>query len=131
MTAPARRRWPHLEKLAIKRLTNGDVRAATKTPADLEAKAVKGFYRVTRGPGSDDGVTDSPLLDVESFATTESRAWELAEDARQVVHELRGRAVDGVLVDTVSTASGPVLVDWGNPGIHRYVASYRFAFRKQ
>lgn len=125
--------WPHLEKLAVAALSNADtgVKAATKTPDDLAAKAVKGFYRVTRGPGSDDGVTDSPLLDVESFGTTETSAWELAENARQTVLKLRGRAVNGVLVDTVSTASGPVLVDWGNPGIYRYVASYRFAFRQQ
>lgn len=125
-------RWPHLEKLAVAHLTAATgKRAATKTPDNLEAEAAEGFYRVTRGPGSDDGVTDSPLLDVESFGTTETSAWELAEDARQAVHKLRGKAVNGVLVDTVSTASGPVLVDWGNPGIHRYVASYRFAFRQQ
>jgi len=124
--------WPHLEKLATSHLTEATgKRTVTRVPADLEAQAVKGLYRVTRGPGSDDGVTDSPLLDVESFGTTETQAWELAEGARQAVHKLRGRAVNGVLVDTVSTASGPVLVDWGNPGIYRYVASYRFAFRQQ
>lgn len=125
--------WPHLEKLAVNVLTSTEtgVVAATKTPDDLEAQAVKGFHRVTRGPGADDGVTDSPLLDVESFGTTETDAWDLAEGARQALHKLRGRAVNGVLVDTVSTAVGPVLVDWGNPGIHRYVASYRFAFRQQ
>lgn len=124
-------RWPHLEKLAVAALTSGNVRAATKTPDDLLALAEEGFHRVSRGPGSDDGITDSPLLDVESFGTTETQAWELAEDARQAVRKLRGRMVNGVLVDTVSTATGPVLVDWGNPGIHRYVASYRFAFRQQ
>lgn len=125
--------WPHLEKLAVTYLTNAQtgVRAATRTPDNLEALAAQGFHRVTRGPGSDDGVTDSPLLDVESFGTTETSAWELAEGARQAIHKLRGRAVNGVLVDTVSTVTGPVLVDWGNPGIHRYVASYRFAFRQQ
>lgn len=123
--------WPHLEKLAVNALSNGDVIAATKTPDDLLEQAATGFHRVTRGPGTDNGVTDSPLLDVESFATTETSAWELAESARQTVLKLRGRAVNGVLVDTVSTASGPVLVDWGNPGIYRYVASYRFAFRQQ
>ena len=125
-------RWPYLEKVAVEHLTSVmGKRTATRTPADLEALAADGFLRVTRGPGSDNGVTDSPLLDVESFGTTETSAWERAEDARQAVHALRGKAVNGVLVDTVSTASGPVLVDWGNPGIYRYVASYRFAFRKQ
>lgn len=124
--------WPHLEKLAVAHLKGvTGKRTATTTPDDLGELVAEGFYRVTRGPGSDDGVTDSPLLDVESFGNTETRAWELAEQARQAVHALRGRAVNGVLVDTVSTAVGPVLVDWGNPGIHRYVASYRFAFRQQ
>lgn len=125
-------KWPHLEKLAVAYLKEQTgKRTATKTPDDLKVLAADGFLRVSRGPGSDDGVTDSPLLDVESFATTETSAWELAESARQALHRLRGRAVNGVLVDTVSTATGPVLVDWGNPGIHRYVASYRFAFRQQ
>lgn len=124
--------WPHLEKLAVAHLkSETGKRTATKTPSNLEELAVEGFYRVARGPGTDDGVTDSPLLDVESFSTTETSAWELAESARQALRKLRGRAVNGVLVDTVSTAVGPVLVDWGNPGIHRYVASYRFAFRQQ
>ena len=91
--------WPHLEKLAVHALSSPEtgVIAATKTPDDLEAKAATGFYRVTRGPGSDDGITDSPLLDVESFGTTETSAWELAENARQTVLKLRGRAVNGVL----------------------------------
>ena len=124
--------WPHLEKLATTHLTAvTGKRTATKTPSNLDTLAVQGFYRVSRGPGSDDGVTDFPLLDIESFGTTETQAWELAEGARQAVHQLRGKAVNGVLVDTVSTAIGPVLLDWGNPGIQRYVASYRFAFRQQ
>ena len=125
-------RWPHLEKLAVAHLTAATgKRTATKTPPNLDTLAVQGFYKVTRGPGSDDGVTDSPLLDVESFGTTETQAWELAEDARQAIRKLRGKAVNGVLVDTVSTAVGPVLIDWGNPGIQRYVASYRLSFRQQ
>lgn len=124
--------WPQLEKVATEYLTElTGRRTATRTPSDLDALAEEGFIRVTRGPGSDDGVTDEPLLDVESFGTTETQAWELAEEARQGLHKLRGRSVNGVLVDTVSTATGPVLVDWGNPAIFRYVASYRFAFRKQ
>lgn len=124
-------RWPHLEKLAVAHLTAATgKRTATKTPADLEQVAAAGFYRVRRGPGTDDGITDEPLLDVESFATTETAAWNLAEDARQVVHALRGKVVGGALVDTVDTATGPVYVDWQNPAIFRYVASYRFAFRQ-
>ena len=124
--------WPHLEKLATEHLTSvTGKRTATRTTSNLDTLAIQGFYRVSRGPGSDDGVTDSPLLDIESFGTTETQAWELAEGARQAVHKLRGKAVNGVLVDTVSTAVGPVLVDWGNPGIQRYVASYRFSFRQQ
>lgn len=124
--------WPHLEKLATSHLGHEtQKRTLTHAPENLQELAEEGVYRVSRGPGSDDGVTDSPLLDVESFATTESRAWELAEDARQAVLGLRGRSVNGVLVDTVSTAAGPVLVGWNNPAIFRYVASYRISFRKQ
>jgi hypothetical protein len=89
-----------------------------------------GFVRVVRGPGTDDGVTDAPLLDVEAFAPSEKAAWDLAERAREAMHDLAGAAVNGVLVDTVSTATAPVRVDY-SPNVERFVASYRMNLRKR
>lgn len=122
-------RWPDIQKLAVAHLSTAlGVRVATRTPDDLETAMP--MVRVRRGPGTDDGITDSPLLDVEAFAATEQAAWDLAEDARQAVHDLDGRSVDGALVDDVTTAAAPVAVDWGNPAVHRFVASYRLDLRR-
>jgi hypothetical protein len=103
-------------------------RVVTVLPSQLEASLP--VTRVTRGPGSDDGVTDGPLLDVETFAATRGAMWDLAEETRQALHKLAGKAHGGVLVDTVTTAVGPVYVDYGNPAVQRAVASYRLALRQ-
>jgi len=121
--------WPDLQLLAVDYLSLVlGVRVSTRTPADLET--VMPMVRVRRGPGADDGITDSPLLDVETFAATEREAWDLAEYARQAIHELQGKAVGGQLVDAVSTASSPTSVDWENPAVERFVASYRINLRQ-
>lgn len=101
---------------------------ATRVPGDVETRAH--HVRVARGPGSDDEVTDSPLLDVECFAPSDGAAWALAEDARQAMHALAGRVVGSALVDSVTTATSPVRVEYG-PHVERYVASYRLGLRKQ
>lgn len=103
-------------------------RVVTRTPADLESQMP--LVRVQRGPGTDDGVTDEPLIDIDVFAADDDQMWKLAEDVRESMHRLAGRAVGGKLVDTVRTATAPTALDWGNPAIHRAVASYRLAQRK-
>ena len=124
-------RWPDLHRLAVAYLRPalGDVRVVTRVPGNLAD--VLPVVRVTRGPGSDDGITDAPLLDVEVFAADEGAMWTLAEDARQAMHALAGQSVDGALVDSVTTSVGPVAVDYGNPAAHRAVASYRVEMRQQ
>lgn len=130
-------RWPNVTKLSVTYLKAATgIRAVTRLPANLESHLP--VYRVTRGPGSDDKITDSPLVDVETFAASEDAMWDAAEDARQAMHALAGTVVDGALVDTVSTATAPTYVDFGNtstsdgnPAIFRAVASYRLALRKR
>lgn len=124
-------RWPDLHKLAVVHFTASlsGVWVSTRVPADLEERLPA--LRVIRGPGDDDGITDAPLLDVESFAASEGAVWGLAEDARQAAHALAGSAVSGALVDSVTTATGPVYLDYGNPAVWRVVASYRVQFRKR
>lgn len=122
-------RWPDVEALSVAYLNAAlAVRVATNVPADVDD--LPGFVRVTRGPGSDDGITDAPLLDVEAFAPTQGAASDLAEDAREAMHNLAGAAVNGSLVDVVSTATAPVRVEY-SPNVVRYVASYRLNLRKR
>src|SRR5699024_1548307 len=78
-------RWPDVEKLVIAHLNAAlSVRVATNLPANVES--LPGFVRVSRGPGSDDGITDEPLVDVEAFAPSRGAAADLAEGARQAMH---------------------------------------------
>lgn len=128
-------RWPNVVKASVIYLKAATgVRTVTTLPENLTGNLP--LYRVTRGPGSDDGITDSPLIDVETFtaageANDDDAMWDAAEDARQAMHALAGTVVNGALVDTVSTATSPTYVDYGNPAINRTVASYRLALRKR
>jgi hypothetical protein len=122
--------WPDVEATVRGYLaTTIDGRTVTILPARLEDNLP--VTRILRGPGSDDGITDGPLLDVETFAASRGDMWRLAEETRQALHALAGKAYDGVLVDTVDTATGPTYVDYGNPKVHRAVASYRLALRQK
>lgn len=120
--------WPVLEPELVKHLSAElGVRVGTRVPSDIDG--LPGFVRVARGPGSDDGLTDSPLVDVECFAPTEIVAARLAEQARSVFHALKGgRRLAGILVDSVRTATGPTYLQY-SPSISRYVASYRLHYR--
>ena len=127
-------RWPDVVPAVVRYLSYAlslpPGRVATKVPSNVET--LDGFVRVVRGPGSDDGVTDSFLLDVETFtkASQPSQAWGLAEDVRAAMHGLPDSVLLGPLVDSVTTSSAPAEVDYGNPKTVRYVASYRLRLRK-
>lgn len=122
-------RWQDIEKALVAGLRAAVVaRAGTKVPPDVETLPL--FLRITRGPGTDDLVTDSPVIDTESFAQDYGAASALAEDVRQYFHSLSGQSVAGVLVDRVRTATGPTYLDYRNPGTNRFVASYRLEYRQ-
>lgn len=121
--------WPDVEAAFIGILNDAETltaRAADTIPDNVET-LTSGFIRVTRGPGSDDGISDAPLVDVEAFHPERGQAWQIAEQARQVMLAASNSA--GVLVDSVRTVSGPVYVHYG-PHVARYVASYRATLRR-
>jgi len=97
--------------------------AGTTTPNNLETLAA--FHRVSVGGGDDDTVTDSALVDIESFAPSRYNAALAAERARLAMLQLSGKTVAGSLVDRVRTATRPVWLDYDNPKVFRYVATYR------
>lgn len=124
-------RWPNIEKalVAYIRTETGGKRTGNIVPSDVET--LPAFIRITRGPGSDDLVTDAPTIDVETFAPTFGDAADLAEDVRQIIHASIGRKVGAVLIDRVRTTVSPSWVDYRNPATNRFVASYRFEFRQE
>lgn len=125
------RRWPNIEKALVAHIRDatGGKRVGNLVPGDVET--LPEFIRVARGPGTDDGTTDSPVVDVETFAQDHGGAADLAEDVRQIFHELPGRRIGLVLVDRVTTTMSPSWVDYRNPATNRFVASYRIEFRKE
>lgn len=121
--------WPSpVKALVAAHRTETGVQTGTKVPGSVETLAK--FVRFARGPGSDDFITDSPIIDVESFSNDYGTAETLAEDVRQWFHALNGRKVGALLVDRIRTVTSPVEVDYGNPGTTRFVAAYRIEFRQ-
>lgn len=120
--------FPIIEALVVAHLRAAtDGGAGVSTPSNLGQGI---FHRVTRGPGSDDGITDSPLVDVETFAGSRLDAAQAAEAAREAMRAMKANAAAGHLIDSVDVASGPVWLDYENPKVHRYVASYRLTLRR-
>jgi hypothetical protein len=127
MTDP---RWPDIEKALVAhiRAETGGKRTGTLIPDNVET--LPEFIRIARGPGSDDLVTDAPVVDVETFHPDYGDAASLAEDVREIFHALNGRRAGPVLIDRVRTNLSPSWVDYRNPATNRFVASYRLEFRK-
>ncbi|WP_343317781.1 hypothetical protein AAFM46_11000 [Arthrobacter sp. TMP15] len=122
-------RWPDIEKALVAHLEEQtSVRCATEVPEKVED--LPGFIRIARGPGTDDLVTDAPVVDVECFKPDYGSAGALAEDVRQFFHGLIGRKAGGVLIDRVRTSVSPTWVDYKNPATNRFVASYRIEYRQ-
>lgn len=121
--------WPSIQKALVGHLTGRlGARFATRIPANVEQ--LSRFGRVARGPGTDDLVTDSVNVDVECFAQDYGDAELFAEQTRQEFLALSGAVAGGVLIDRVRTTTGPMWVDYKNPGTNRFVASYRVEYRQ-
>lgn len=121
--------WPMLERLAVAALTAHLKRGRPGVNLPDDVQNGDGFARVTRGPGSDDGITDAPLLDLEAFHSDRGVAWDIAEDARQILLSLTGTVLAGHLIDRVETATSPNWVYYG-PHVERYASSYRIEYRR-
>lgn len=122
-------RWASVEKALVAGLrADLGVQCGTKIPDNVET--LSKFVRVARGPGSDDMITDAPLIDVECFSNNYGTAEALSEDVRQWFHALNGRKVGLMLVDRARTAAAPSWVDYRNPDTNRFVASYRLEQRQ-
>jgi hypothetical protein len=97
------------------------------TPATL----VPPLIVVRRVGGFDTYITDRCRLQVQTFGSTHVQARDLAEACRQKVLAAPGAAlVAGFVIDRAVTDSAPVFVDYGQPAIHRYVATYRLDYRR-
>ncbi|BAU83341.1 hypothetical protein SLA_2414 [Streptomyces laurentii] len=121
--------WPDME-LAVMRgirpLLDG-VRVTDEIPPRVETLGAVVVIQVAGG--ADDHISDSPVMDVSTFAADRSAMWALAERARHAVHALAATVAGGVVVDRVETEQRPVEVPYGNPGVRRAIATYRLTTR--
>ena len=120
-------RWPEPEKVIRRLLIESgylETQVGTSTPGDLEDNLP--YIRIGMVRGSDDSVTDRTLVDVEYFDDTRTKASVGAEDLRETILDFQGKQDSlGYLVDRVRTHARPVWVDYRNPKIQRYVATYQ------
>lgn len=107
-------------------------RVVNELPADLEKKLPLVQVQILPG-GGDDRVTDTALVDVDTFAATRTAMWDLAREVRAALLAASGQHVPGarVVIDTVDTSSRPAPVPYGTPAIHRAVATYALTSRAQ
>lgn len=104
------------------------------TPANLEE--VTPIIQVTRVGGTDDYITDRPLMSVAVFGSTYAEAKALAEQCRQVVLGAGGTKVvtddypGGVLIDRTASATSPQERPYDNPELRRKIATYVVEMRR-
>jgi hypothetical protein len=96
------------------------------TPVNL----VPPLIVVRRVGGFDDGITDISVVTVQVYGSTHEEARALAEACRQKVIAAPATAVAGVSIDDTRTNNAPVFADYGQPGVHHYIATYGIEFRR-
>lgn len=87
------------------------------------------FIQINRVGGSDDYITDSATVDVDVFHSTRAEASALARVVHAAMMRLRHTAVNGVLVDSVETVTGPQWINYEDENLQRYVATYQIDSR--
>jgi hypothetical protein len=103
----------------------------THTDDDLTAPTVQ----VARVGGADDGITDRPRVQVTCYGATRPQAWQLAEQARQIVLAAAGTAVSGdnvtdVFIDSTRTATPAQQLPDRNRDLRVVTATYLLAMRR-
>jgi len=103
----------------------------TATDQTLTGRTIQ----IQRVGGTDDGVTDRPVLQVTCMATTRTEAWAMARDVQQRVLAAGGTAVTGtrvagVYIDSTRTVTPPDQLPDRNPGIRPVSAQYRLGLRR-
>ena len=130
--------FPDIEDALLTFLADlGDT--GTKLPDDLKtilnptAGPPGTFHRVYRFAGPDDGITDLPVVGIDTFAGTRAVGFPAAEAVRQRMIAAPHTIVTDtgtVVIDTVATAEAPHEVPWGDSAVRRWVASYRLTLRR-
>lgn len=121
--------WPSLVRAYIAGINEAlGVRAAISAPSDVGS--LPAFIRVTQGPGDDDTIFESSLLDFDVITPDYDTSERLAGQLRDWVLSTQNRLVGGVPIGRVRTGTSPLEVDWGNPSVSRFVYTARISTRR-
>lgn len=118
--------WTDAEDIGLELLAAAGAPTVLFTPVDL----VPPLTVVRCIGGTDDRVTNIARIQVQSYGSTRVQARDLAENSRQIVLAAAATSVAGTSLDQTRTEQSPSFVDYGQPGIHRYIAVYRLEYRR-
>lgn len=138
--------WPRPERMLIAALPRlvpalavpiagapGASRVAVETPADVgQTRAWLPFVRVQRVGGTREIGIDRAMVVVETYHSTRPAAGDLADvvdDA--VMDDVVGLTFDGGVVIDTAHVSVPSFVPSGDPGVARFVGTYRLTVHNQ
>lgn len=96
------------------------------TPTTITAPLIV----VRRVGGFDNGITDVARIRVQTFGGSHATASALAETCRQLILASPATRVGGVSIDLAVAENAPVYVDYGQPPLQRYIATYRLEMRR-
>ncbi|MBN9108568.1 MAG: hypothetical protein J0I34_07275 [Pseudonocardia sp.] len=94
--------WPDAEVVLLD-LLEPIAPTVTSTPPTITTPLI----RVVRTGGSDDGITDSPVVEVTCIGATRTESWQLSEQCRQVILASPNTVVGGALIDNAATFTPP------------------------
>lgn len=118
--------FPDVEDIGLD-LLEGLAATVLVTPVTL----VPPLIVVRRVGGFDNYFTDVGRLQVQVFGSNHVQARDLAEACRQkILAAPTENLVAHAVIDRAVTESAPTYVDYGQPSVHRYVATYRLEYRR-
>ncbi|WP_109523564.1 MULTISPECIES: hypothetical protein [Nocardia] len=84
---------------------------------------------VRRIGGAEDGITDRPIVRVDTYADTDEQGERLKEQCRQAITEASGTLAAGVLIDTAREITGGQDASAPDTGDRKLTAVYQLSFR--
>lgn len=117
--------FPDVELVLFEML--GDIAPTdVRTPAVIDGPQI----RVLRTGGTDDGVTDSPVVAVTTYATTRADSTLLARECARRIEAARATMVGDVLIDYAAVYTGPIETPDQNPDIRVITTYYVIEYRR-
>lgn len=118
--------WIDVEDVALELLEAAGAPTVLATPVEMTLPLTV----VRCLGGNDDRITNRSRIQVQSYGSTRVQARDLAELSRQLIIAAPATTVAGASIDYTSTEQLPSFVDYGQPGVHRYIAMYRIEYRR-